>query len=522
MLYAVLALSTFPASATDDADSTTGSFEIVRFQVEGNSLLPQRSIETLLAPFAGKNRGFADVERAVQALQGAYHRRGFKLVRVVLPEQELNEGVVRLQVVEARIGKVIVEGNTVFDRANIRHSLPGLREGQTPDVDRISASLKLANESPAKKTTLQLQSSDTPDEIDAMVRIVDDKAWKVGLTVDNTGNSQTGETRLGLLYQHANVGGLDHVASLLYTTSPEQPRNVSIYAAGYHIPLYALGDSIDLYGAYSNVNAGTVSAGTFDLQVSGKGSAYGIRYNQNLGTLRGIESKLVYGLDHRAYEDDIALGGIPLGSDVTVHPVGLTYLGRWTPAFAETGAYIGAIANVPGGSNGSDADFDRVRAGASASYTILRYGASYRQSLPKDWQIHFNLNGQYTRDLLVPGEQFAVGGASSVRGFREREIANDVGYFYNAELYTPDLCSGIKRVASQCRALAFIDGARVSRNDPLPGEDPGASIGSVGVGMRFAIDPYVTVRIDFAQVIDAGGSEAKGDRSLHFSISLYY
>ena len=144
-------MSTFPAAAADVADNSIGSFEIVRFEVEGSTFLPSQTIDTLLAPFTGKHRGFADVERAVEALQDAYHRRGLKLVQVVLPEQELNGGVVRLQVIETHIGKVVVEGNTVFDQTNIRHSLPGLREGGSPDLDRISASLKLANESPGQE-----------------------------------------------------------------------------------------------------------------------------------------------------------------------------------------------------------------------------------------------------------------------------------------------------------------------------------------------------------------------------------
>jgi len=164
---ALLALSTLSARAGEVADSPIVSFEIVRFEVQGNTLLPQPSIEAVLAPFTGAKREFSDVERAIEALRAAYHRRGFKLVQVVLPEQGLTDGVVHLQVVEAHIGKVMVEGNRVFDQTNIRRSLPGLREGEVPDLDRISASLKLANESPAKKTTLQLQSSDTPDAVDA-------------------------------------------------------------------------------------------------------------------------------------------------------------------------------------------------------------------------------------------------------------------------------------------------------------------------------------------------------------------
>ena len=421
-----------------------------------------------------------------------------------------------------RIGKVAVTGNTSFEQANIRRSLAGLREGQSPDLDRVSSSLKLANENPAKKTTLQLASSETPGEVDATVNVTDQKAWRIGLTVDNTGTSDTGLIRVGLLYQHANVAGLDHLLTLLYTTSPDQPENVSIYGLGYHIPLYALGASVDLYAAHSNVDAGSVSTGAFDLQVSGVGSASGVRYNQNLGTHRGIESQAIFGLDYRSFENDVALGSVPLGNDVTVHPLSVAYAGRWSASFGQINAYLGGFANIPGGSNGSDADFESVRAGASANYTILRYAASYNRTLPRDWAMRLNVSGQYTQDALIPGEQFAVGGASSVRGFQQSVISNDVGYFYNAEIYTPDLCSGIKRVASQCRVLAFVDGARLSRNDPLPGEDTGGSIGSIGVGLRMSMDRYLTLRLDIAHVTDASGSAGQGEQLVQFGVGLYY
>ncbi len=81
----------------------------------------------------------------MDALQAAYAKRGYALVRVALPEQELDAGVVRFQVVETRIGRVVVEGNTFHDEANIRRSLPALVEGTIPNISRISASLAQAN-----------------------------------------------------------------------------------------------------------------------------------------------------------------------------------------------------------------------------------------------------------------------------------------------------------------------------------------------------------------------------------------
>ena len=517
----VFAITAMP-SWSGESDTTIGSFEITRFAVEGNTLLPGAAVEALLAPYTGTGRHFGDVQRALETLEAAYRQRGFSVVQVVLPEQELNQGVVHFKVVEARVGKVIVEGNKFFDEANIRRSLPGLQEGSTPNIGRISNSLRIANENPAKKTTLQLQSGEKDGEVNAAIKVADEKTWRIGATLDNTGDKNSGTSHLGILYQNANLWGLDHVLSLQYTTAVENPSRVSVYGAGYHIPLYALGDSMDLFASYSDVDAGSVSAGIFDLQVSGKGSIAGFRYNQNFKRLGNYESKLIYGLDYKAYKNNVTLTGIQLGSDVTVHPLSLSYTGAWDSAGGESGFYFTGLHNLPGGERGRSEDFNRVREGAPAGYNILRYGINFSRILPKDWQMRLNLNGQYTRDALVSGEQFGAGGANSVRGFQERDIANDTGHAVNAELYTPNLCGRVGAGSAQCRVLAFYDGAQVSRNHSLPGEQSQASIGSVGVGFRMAVDRYVNLQMDYGRVVDAGGSQSKGDKRLHFRLGLSY
>lgn len=520
----VLAVLTLPALAADDADNPIGRFDITRFEVEGNTLLAAPAVDQLLTPYAGKNRDFGDVQRALEALEGAYRQRGFNVVQVVLPEQELNQGVVHLKVIESRIGKVSVEGNKFFDQANIRRSLPGLRTGETPNIDDISASLKVANENPAKKISLQLKNGDKDDEINADLRVEDEKPWTVGLNLDNTGDQRTGETHIGVAYQHANVAGLDHVLNLQYTTTVQKPSQVSSYGVGYHIPLYAYGDSVDLFASYSDVDSGTIAAGTFDLLVSGKGTVFGTRYNQNLKRVGDYESKLVYGLDYKAYKNSTQLVGVPaeLGNDVTVHPLSVGYVGAWTFPASEAGFYLTASHNIPGGNRGSAEDFNLARSNASAEYSILRYGANYGRVLPGDWQLRLNLNGQYTRDALVPGEQFGAGGANSVRGFRERDTANDYGYMSNIEVYTPNLCAGIQSAATHCRFLAFYDSAQVSRNNALPGEQSQASISSIGIGFRASLNKSFSALVDYGQVVEASDTEAKGDKRLHVKIALSY
>jgi hemolysin activation/secretion protein len=515
---AVLALS---ARAADEPEGVV-RFDITRFEVTGNTLLPVPTVERILEPYTGKQRDFGDVQRALEALETEYRRLGYNVVQVALPEQELNQGVVRLQIVETKIGKVRVEGNETFDEANIRRSLPGLVEGQSPNIGKISSSLKLANENPSKKATMQLQSSQRDDAVDVLLKVADEKLWRAAANIDNSGNKNTGESQLTMQFQHANISGRDDVLSLQYTTTLEKPSQVSVYGVGFHLPLYALGDSIDLFANYSNVDSGSVLAGITSLQVSGRGTVLGGRYNQHLRRIGDYESRIAWGLDYKQFQNNVDLAGIQLGNDVTVHPFSLAYSGNLNTPDGELGFSVTALRNIPCGDKGGSADFNRVRAGAPAGYGLLRYNATYSHALPADWQMRLNFSGQHTSDVLVPGEQFGAGGANTVRGFNERDISNDVGYLASAELYTPNFCAGLQSVAAQCRAVVFYDAAQARRNDPLPGEVDKASIGSVGLGLRFSVDKYMTLQTDYGHVVDGSQTQQKGDNRFHFRIGLAY
>ncbi|MDP3612236.1 MAG: POTRA domain-containing protein, partial [Rubrivivax sp.] len=169
-----MAATGLTAQAADEVASSGPRFAISRFAVDGNSLLPSAEVDGVLTPFAGPQRSFGDVRRAVEALQQAYLQRGYSVVLVQLPEQELAQGVVRLKVIEPRIGSTRVEGNQLFSTGNIRASLPALREGVTPNIRDISASLKVANTNPAKQLTLALQTADQPETVDAVVSVTED------------------------------------------------------------------------------------------------------------------------------------------------------------------------------------------------------------------------------------------------------------------------------------------------------------------------------------------------------------
>jgi hemolysin activation/secretion protein len=135
-----------------------------------------------------------------------------------------------------------------------------------------------------------------------------------------------------------------------------------------------------------------------------------------------------------------------------------------------------------------------------------------------NWQVRAALNAQVTSNALVSGEQFGVAGATAVRGFLEREVARDTGYFTNLELYTPNLMGKLIPGEGNLRGLLFYDMARAS-NNPLAGEDKlKSSIASIGAGLRWNFDRNFNMRFDLARVIDEGGGRKAGDIRGHLSV----
>jgi hemolysin activation/secretion protein len=213
---------------------------------------------------------------------------------------------------------------------------------------------------------------------------------------------------------------------------------------------------------------------------------------------------VILGLDYRAFENDVNLLGIQLGHDVTVHPVSLTYAGSWTMDRGSAGFFLTGLRNLPGEWAGRDgaADFEKARAGAPRGYGMLRYGANLTHLPGGDWQVRASANGQFTNDPLVASEQFGIGGASSVRGFHEREIAGDRGYSGSVEIYSPDLCRLLGIPSIQSRALLFYDRGYVARRNALPGETVSAEVASIGPGLRITDGRKFSVSVDWGLVVD--------------------
>ena len=128
------------------------------------------------------------------------------------------------------------------------------------------------------------------------------------------------------------------------------------------------------------------------------------------------------------------------------------------------------------------------------------------------------MTGQLSRDALVPGEQFGIGGAASVRGYEERELVGDSGVFLSSELATPNLFSS--PTSGKLNVLAFVDAASVANQQDTPclEDRTRCSLASLGLGARYALGS-LQARLDVAYPLKAAARTQRGDTKAHFAVN---
>jgi hemolysin activation/secretion protein len=494
--------------------------EVRRYEVGGNTLLSPAQIQAALAAHTGP-RSLAGLRAAAQAVQALYGQAGYAAVVVYLPPQPAADGVVTLNVVEGKLARVDVQGAQRLGAERVRAALPSLVEGRTPRVRQIDAELQIANENPGRSMGVLLGPGTNPGEVVATVQVTEQPLQRFTLSLDNTGNARTGRYRLGLGWQHADLTGHDDLLGVQLQTSPTDPGSVRVVSAAWRWPLVLQRAALDVFAAYSDVDGGLQSTLAGDLRFAGSGRVVGARVVWYLPRWGEFDQRLTTGLERRDYRNDCSVTGLPdgacgaAGESVGVQPLTLEYA-------AQAAGAVPALFNLAlvhnlalGGRHGSAADFDAVREGAPRRYTVLRAGGSVATTVLDGLQLSGRLALQHGDDRLVPGEQFGVGGANSVRGYAERELAGDTGVLLSVELASGRLGEGLVPAGTDLRALVFADAGQVRSLggiDCRPGRRT-CTAASVGLGARLAWGP-VQWRFFAAQALrDGADTRRHGWRS---------
>lgn len=491
------------------------SFVIRGFDITGDNPLADGDVSRILAPFLRTDATIDTLQRATAALEAALKDKGFSLYKVALPPQEVGKSVT-LNIVKFVIGKVTIEGRDRYSESNIRASIPELKEGASPNFQALAVQTTIANESQGKQLQVALKESEEADKIDVRIIVKETKPWNFSVSESNTGSSASGNDRLTLAGSHSNLFDLDHQLTAAYTTSLERTGDVKQFGLNYRVPLFRLGAVLGVSYTRSDVvgNFGAFSS-------TGAGQTMGLSYNHYLPANGGYRSYVGLNIDDKQF-DVTQINGLPLAGQLVrrSRPMTMGYNARVETDSAAWGYNLDLAANVSGGSGNDLLSYQSEDARiVTANWKLLRGGANYLTGWPNGWLLGVRGQFQFSSDALISGEQFGLGGSSSVRGTSERPIAGDSGLLFSTELTSHELVPGL-------RLLGFVDAGWLSNRSPTSDSKPANdSLSSAGIGLRYAL-PNLTVSADFGRVIAGStlpyvagsGLPQSGNQKLHINL----
>jgi hemolysin activation/secretion protein len=430
------------------------------------------------------------------------HSRG--LNDVYLPPQNAADGVLVVVIAPARVGRIIAKGQRFVSARDLICRIRQ-RHGERVDTGVIADDLAYLNRNPWRRTDVAFTPGEAPGETDIVLNTTDERPLRVFAGYSNDGTRLTGLGRYRAGFNWGNpFGFFDHRIDFTYAQAANVDRFTQAMLA-YTMPLpLAHRDTVSTYLAWSRSHV-PLEGGLFDSR--GMNYLAGVEWSHPLGIDPGSPDgnyPAVYaGLEYKRIGSTLAFGEIPISDVVPVVFQGYVgYRGGWSDSWGHTDI-DGRLTLSPGHvlSGNTDDVFNRSRPGASSRYARVNLTYDRYVPLPAKWQFHFQINGQYANQPLLSSEQLGVTGASRVRGYYEDTLIADRGVVANFELQTPYVQVPIDRTAGLLQGIAFFDVGRAwnktgAMNADLQRTGTVFGVASYGIGTRFNLNPYLTMRSD--------------------------
>lgn len=452
------------------------AFMVKGIRVVGNTLLPDARLRSLVAGYEGRQLTLGDLDELADSISTAYLRAGYPLVRVYVPAQTMADGVVKLAVVEARYGKVVLDNQSKVKDGPLKATLAPLQSGQPVSNYTLERSLLLLSDIPGAQASSAIQPGDQPGTSDLMVGVTSAPRYTGTLGVDDYGNEYTGRARATGSFA---VNGLLHEGDLLDFSAASSGGGMNYFQGGYRWLLngqgttlrggisslhYHLGDQLSALDAYGSALVGSLTL-TQPIVRNTRGNLYG-----------QIE------FDHKLLKDDIGLVTIDNDRQANV----------WTATLAGDERDAHGITNYNVGMSHGDIDYtnglanliDWITSRTQGSYNKYTASISRLQKLGDNDALYAGFTQQWASKNLDTSEQFFLGGPNSVRGYDVGVLAGSQGNLFSLE-YRHDF--SIPGVAGRWQASLFGDTGRVTvYKDTFSRGINSGRLNSAGLGLHWA------------------------------------
>ncbi|KAF0219909.1 MAG: polypeptide-transport-associated domain-containing [Geobacteraceae bacterium] len=506
-----------PQSAEQDQ-----TFEITAFKLEGTTLFPVQRLLDLLDDLVGTGRTAADVEKARDILEKHYHEEGYPTVLVNIPEQSVENGVIRLQVIESKVSVTRVTGNRHFSTELILDKLPSIAPGAILYAPNVQKEINKVNRNPDLKVIPSMAPGKELGTVDVELKAEDRLPFHGSLEFNNRNSHDTTPLRLNLSAHYDNLWGKEHSFSLQYQASPQKLKEVEVVSGSYMLPApWDKDTSLIVYSVYSNSN--TTFGDAFN--TIGKGDIVGGRYVIPFPPYEAYNHSAVLGFDYKHFRENTGQTGVPEGttsSPVEYLPLSLAYSGSLPDSTGIT-LFNAAFNMAFRGMVVRQQNFEEKRFKARGNYFYTTLGVERRQKLPGGAALGVKLDGQIADQPLISNEQYAAGGMDSVRGYKESELMGDNTFHGILELSAPDLAPlfGL-RERFLLTPYTFYDFAALFVKDPLPGQEDAMNLQGTGVGIRGYLFRDVEFQLDWAFALSDTAKTKTGDNQLYFKVKYQF
>jgi len=461
-----------------------------------SAYLEAAALDAVAAPYEGVPIDLVALDRLLAEVQALYAEAGIVTARAILPPQEISDGILRIELVEARIGAVsydLVGTNPDFLRRNL-----SLRVGALPDYEAMERDLRIFEIAHDVVPELVFAPGETPGTTDVSVRGTPPPRFALTASVTNFGTESTGRMQ-GSLFGRINslTGVRDTLSFQLQGSSGAVSGQV-----GYSRPVGRPGGRLILSASYSQSQ---VIAGAFRvLDIVSDSQAVGVAYRWP--AFVGPTSHWLFETGLNYEQSQSTLGGAPL-ADVTLTEVQIR--AEWAQRGDRQALQLAF------GLRAGNADTKQISL-TEGTYVLVEGSLAWTRLLGDVATLSVNARAQFAEGQNLPvARLFTVGGPTSVRGYPNNVRSGDSGVEVKVQLGL----SKPWRLGERFTATPFVfaDAAAVKPfrvgGAFIPDQDVLTSVGAgVRVGMGKNAASVISVAVPLRNTL---GFDGKGKPMVH-------
>ncbi|MDH5445838.1 MAG: ShlB/FhaC/HecB family hemolysin secretion/activation protein [Gammaproteobacteria bacterium] len=447
-----------------------------KVQFEGNTVISNAELQKYTSPYLDRKITADELQSLRRAVTQLYIDSGYINSGAVIPDQAVKNGVITIKIIEGTLNKIQVSGNDWLRTAYLQDRIR-LGNEEILNVHVLKEKLFILQQDPRiKQLHAKLSPGAKPGESVLQVRIVEDDAFQVYIGADNHNSPSVGENRGELTLLHNNLTGNGDTLTGHYVES----KGLKSYDLSYEIPVMA--DDSRFKFSYAQGESKIVEEPFDQLDIKNRSRTSLVAFIRPY--YRTPDAVYEYSLQGETRESHTYLGGEPFSftpssEDGKTRLTVARLVHNWLHRFQNR--LLTARSTLSEGLNARDSTIsDKEPDGRFTAW--LGQGQWVERWPQSKHEVVLRGAMQLTEDHLLSMEQFSIGGAKSVRGYRENYVVGDNGVTASFEYRIP--LFGATPDYGQFQLAGFTDYGAVWNKQGF--EDPEAEeIYSVGLGLRW-------------------------------------